>query len=397
MAPEQIAGSTAVDGRADVYAAGVMLFECVTGRRPYGGTSLFEILRAHVEAPVPAVRGLRAEVPAAYEAVIAKAMAKRPEDRFQTAAEMNAALGIAVQGLGAEEWVPMVVRGEDGAPVVTPRSMTPPGTTKKAVELAPTMMAAEGGGKRKAGIVIAAAVVVVVAAVVVVGVVASKTSSEPGAGSSTTTTTTTTTSTSTSTSASNSTSEAGRGTGSTGWIDADGTVHGTLVFKSPDVKSVAIAFDAKDFDAMAFLEKAEKAARDVYPDAELIGFDVDGVYPDGHADLTLSDDFDATFEFRSPSRSKRPDDLPVGVEAEIPCLIYVSVDPADGVEIYPATDEECAQPLRPRPKCTLQQVWHKAIQIGAPATGAVMEIDYLWDGWFVQIGDDFTESIPDAC
>jgi hypothetical protein len=159
-----------------------------------------------------------------------------------------------------------------------------------------------------------------------------------------------------------------------------------------------LAFDARSFDALAFLPTAEAAARAIAPDAELITFDVDGVHPDGHADLTLDEDYDATYDFRSPAASKRPADLPIGVEAEIPCLIHVVVSPADGVRGYVGDDDECAQPLRPRPRCSLAQVWKKAIAIGAPATGAVMQIDYLWDGWFVQIGSDtFTESLPDDC
>jgi hypothetical protein len=156
--------------------------------------------------------------------------------------------------------------------------------------------------------------------------------------------------------------------------------------------------DLKKFDGLAFLPDAQAAARKIHPDAELVTFDVDGVYPDGHADLTLTDEYDANYYFRSPSRSKRPADVPDGVELELPCLVIVTVSPADGVEAYEAGDEACDQPLRPVPKCSLAEVWTMATKLGAPGGNTVMQIDYLWDGWFVQIGDDtFTESLPDSC
>lgn len=91
MAPEQVRGERP-DERADIYSLGVMLFETVAGRRPFDGDSAITIMMKHVNEPVPDVRTLRAETPEQFVAVIEKAMAKAPEDRFQTAAEMAAAL-----------------------------------------------------------------------------------------------------------------------------------------------------------------------------------------------------------------------------------------------------------------------------------------------------------------
>ena len=64
MAPEQISGTSAIDGRTDVYAVGVLLFEAVTGRLPFVGATLFDLMRAHLEQPPPSPRALRSEAPA---------------------------------------------------------------------------------------------------------------------------------------------------------------------------------------------------------------------------------------------------------------------------------------------------------------------------------------------
>jgi serine/threonine protein kinase len=369
MAPEQIAGHGNVDGRADLYAAGVTLFECVTGRRPFPEDNLFTLLRAHVEQVPVGVRALRPDVPAAYEAVIARAMAKRPEERFATAGEMAHALAGACAGLGGMAWAPLVARGPDGAAVPTPHAQV-------VQQLPPTVEAPTKGKKSWVPFAVVGGVVVVAA--IGVGVAASGSNSgEPRTGSSTSPSPSPSTSTSTSTPR----------TGSTAPTPTP----------TPTTTTAGLGFDPKRFDAMGFLGEAERRAKGVIPDAELITFDVDGVYPDGHADLTLDDDYDATYDFRAPSKSERPAGLPVGVEADIPCMVHVTVSVDDGIEVYAGTDDKCDQPLRPRPRCTLAQVWEKAIKIGAPKN-AVMQIDYLWDGWFAQIGDDtFTESLPDDC
>ena len=92
MAPEQVAGDE-VDGRSDIYSIGCMLYELVTGRPPFTGDSRTGVLQAQlVEAPQPPgelVPGL----PEQLEAAILRAIEKRREDRFQTAEELQTALG----------------------------------------------------------------------------------------------------------------------------------------------------------------------------------------------------------------------------------------------------------------------------------------------------------------
>ena len=153
-------------------------------------------------------------------------------------------------------------------------------------------------------------------------------------------------------------------------------------------------YDPARFDAGAYLDRARALARTLASDAELTRFDVDGVGADGRADLTLSDEFDATFEFRSPARSARPD-VPHGVPVDIPCMVYVEVT-ATAPEAYVVTREVCDEPLRPPPRCPLAEVWKRALDGRVPA-GTVAEIDYLPDGWFVQVGDEVDESILDDC
>jgi serine/threonine protein kinase len=90
LAPEQIRNDAAIDGRADLYALGIILYRMVSGRRPFYG-SRQEILDAHLQEipPKPSKFGY---VSAETEAVILKAIAKDPEQRFQTGAEFAAAL-----------------------------------------------------------------------------------------------------------------------------------------------------------------------------------------------------------------------------------------------------------------------------------------------------------------
>jgi formylglycine-generating enzyme required for sulfatase activity/serine/threonine protein kinase len=88
MAPEQWHDIGSVDLRADIYALGVMTFRSLTGRAPFTGTAE-ELMLAHLTDPVPP---LGAAFPEALDAVLARAMAKEPADRFATALELAAAV-----------------------------------------------------------------------------------------------------------------------------------------------------------------------------------------------------------------------------------------------------------------------------------------------------------------
>ena len=91
MSPEQLAGAE-LDQRSDLYAAGVVLFECVTGRVPFEAETTWALVAKHLEEDSPDPRTFNAEVPGELAAVILKAMAKEQKDRFATASEMHDAL-----------------------------------------------------------------------------------------------------------------------------------------------------------------------------------------------------------------------------------------------------------------------------------------------------------------
>ena len=97
VAPEQIQGGT-LDRRADVYALGCVLFECLGGARPYEADSDLTTLFAHLNEPPPRISDLNPALPAALDDVIARALAKAPDDRCATCGELIAAATAALEG-----------------------------------------------------------------------------------------------------------------------------------------------------------------------------------------------------------------------------------------------------------------------------------------------------------
>jgi eukaryotic-like serine/threonine-protein kinase len=88
MSPEQALDSREVDARADVYSLGCTLYFLLAGRAPYGGGSLMGVMLKHRDSPVPSLRAARPDVPPDLDAIFARMVAKRPEDRQATMAEV---------------------------------------------------------------------------------------------------------------------------------------------------------------------------------------------------------------------------------------------------------------------------------------------------------------------
>jgi tetratricopeptide (TPR) repeat protein len=91
MAPEQALGQP-VDGRSDLYALGVLLYELTTGRVPFTGNDPLTVVSQHVHAPVVPPRVLRPDLPRALETIIVRLLAKDPAQRFASATDTRAAL-----------------------------------------------------------------------------------------------------------------------------------------------------------------------------------------------------------------------------------------------------------------------------------------------------------------
>ncbi len=91
MSPEQLSGAE-LDPRSDLYSAGVVLFECLTGRLPFEADTTWSLIAKHLEEAPPDPRTLNPEVPDALGTVVLRAMAKRPEERYRGAAQLHDAL-----------------------------------------------------------------------------------------------------------------------------------------------------------------------------------------------------------------------------------------------------------------------------------------------------------------
>jgi TolB-like protein len=120
MSPEQASGSSAVDGRADIYAIGCLLYEMLVGEPPFTGPNAQAIMsRSLTEAPRP-LSASRASLPPVLDAAVGKALAKNPADRWQTAQQFSEVLaraaddvrhGVAVPAGAATSRSPRMVWG----------------------------------------------------------------------------------------------------------------------------------------------------------------------------------------------------------------------------------------------------------------------------------------------
>jgi serine/threonine protein kinase len=80
-----------VDNRADIYAMGLILFEILTGERPFKGNAA-QVMFAHLKQPAPNPRHISHDIPERVAYIIQRALAKKPDDRYPTAGQMKEAL-----------------------------------------------------------------------------------------------------------------------------------------------------------------------------------------------------------------------------------------------------------------------------------------------------------------
>ncbi len=180
LSPEQAQGQAA-DSRSDLYGAGVVLFEALTGRLPFEGDSEVAVALKHVQEAPPPPSSLVSGIPPALDAVVLTALAKAPGQRFQTAAAFDAALSGALRGempagtAAAEAAAPGAtqVAGVPAPSMVAPTTSAPPpletqatrvvpagpptGETRLAPPAAATMVSAPAGAPGSHGVSPAAA------------------------------------------------------------------------------------------------------------------------------------------------------------------------------------------------------------------------------------------------
>jgi len=141
MAPEQALGGK-VDGRADVYAFGVLTHELLTGKRPITGENLMAVLVAHISQPPPRVSESNAEVPAALDEPVLAMLRKNPEERPATAGEALGALVRAAESAGFE------------VPAVAPHLEPPPSTAVLASDIGSAATLSGPGGVARSSAVV---------------------------------------------------------------------------------------------------------------------------------------------------------------------------------------------------------------------------------------------------
>lgn len=141
ISPEQADGR-GTDTRSDIYSLGAALFEMLTGRLLFDGDSAITVAIKHISAPVPQIRGIRADLPLEVEALVNKALEKDPGARYQTPLEMVEAINAIIGEFAAPVLIdsaplyspdgtprPNTLSGRTGAGVATPsRVLTPSGT-----------------------------------------------------------------------------------------------------------------------------------------------------------------------------------------------------------------------------------------------------------------------------
>jgi serine/threonine-protein kinase len=133
ISPEQAMGKSHLDARTDIYSFGVVLYELFTGQVPFHADTPYAIIHDHIYTPLPLPRSINPNLPPALEQVLLKALAKNPDDRYSTAAELVEATEEAVASAatfsapGPTAVSPAAIEQEatSAAPTVVPATPVP--------------------------------------------------------------------------------------------------------------------------------------------------------------------------------------------------------------------------------------------------------------------------------
>lgn len=169
-----------------------------------------------------------------------------------------------------------------------------------------------------------------------------------------------------------------------------------IINTKAQLENLPADYDPKHFDVFGYAARARALAAERMSDAILINVDADGVAADGHADLTLSRDYEARYWFRSPSRSVVNPALPAR-DQDIVCKVYITAT-AKGIERHLASSSDgCTEKPLPKWRCTLPQAMQKGASLGA-RTDRVGKVAFLTDGtWLIDQGDGPNETIYFSC
>ena len=432
MAPEQALGRP-VDPRSDIYSIGVILYECVTGRRPFTGTTLYELLKQHVEVEPPAPTSMRRDLSPGFEAVIRRALEKQPQHRFQSALELSRALEQVGTELGPDAFAPPgsalpphLLAAPTPPPYAgygTPHGMTPHGMTpapyghapygappapSPAPGFAPPLSppGVDVGSRASSGSAAAAyfGSAPAYAPPPAPAYTVAKSSRVPifalvGCGFALLAI------------------AVGGGVFVALRSAASNVAAVNAVAQSPGAPGAAVTtpgaaadedeaeFDEERFDVQAFIPKAEALAQAQIPDARMIAMDVQGASPEGIVNFTIQSGSTVLYRFRSPERSKPPAGFPTNAAFESNCVVYVMVQ-GSGVNTYVLDKWACNTPITGRPRCSIKAVFKKAAAMGAPKDNVIGNVGFNGDmgrsaggklRWYVNVPPRFSNVVDDDC
>jgi serine/threonine-protein kinase len=130
MSPEQCRGVPDIDHRSDVYSLGCVLFQLVCGRPPFLGAASGDITSAHIREPAPVPSSLIPELPSSIDALVLRCLAKAPNDRFPTMAELAATAAALLQQQPASSSIALVAQRERVLPGGFPPAGAPSTTLR---------------------------------------------------------------------------------------------------------------------------------------------------------------------------------------------------------------------------------------------------------------------------